>query len=520
MAENSDAMLDTLSTVTGDTMIVQDEAKRQISVLDTAKIPYTNATKNLDRALHNLITPVNDTLYATRDAYDQRVDVQNCRSDLFWRLTGITSTATGTPDGHTIQYTFTCTKLSSVYEKTGGAAGLTSTTAGAGSSVGISTNSVTYFDGTTFNSIDLPVEGDLLNGVGSFFDTFYEPDNLHGYKLYDEPYARDVFDTFRGVGVGTISLGTQASTNFMTILDPNIEIKVGQLATPSLSGYFATKSLTVTGVGTTAVDLSSYSFTGIATSRLHTVPYITVDQLPILGFDAPLSTATSDAGEFMDILFSQDPSTISDSMAVSIEDSPYVDQTIEIMSYNRAGAGVSVYYTNTGIASGTRSWNKFLDGLFDPETEDPEDFDTKISEPPIGASKIYYRVGFPNKPVTWPGGADAVEGSTVIIDDTFVTLATLYSPLSAACDDTELNEAISARDTAESNLASNPARDGMAEVSNQIKTKVNEEFNLRIWAYRAQIGTSNARRLNYFSFEDLMKNSPYKDIINADPDDE
>ena len=464
MAENSDAMLDTLSTVTGDTMIVQDEAKRQISVLDTAKIPYTNATKNLDRALHNLITPVNDTLYATRDAYDQRVDVQNCRSDLFWRLTGITSTATGTPDGHTIQYTFTCTKLSSVYEKTGGAAGLTSTTAGAGSSVGISTNSVTYFDGTTFNS-----------------------------------------------------LGTQASTNFMTILDPNIEIKVGQLATPSLSGYFATKSLTVTGVGTTAVDLSSYSFTGIATSRLHTVPYITVDQLPILGFDAPLSTATSDAGEFMDILFSQDPSTISDSMAVSIEDSPYVDQTIEIMSYNRAGAGVSVYYTNTGIASGTRSWNKFMNGLPDPDTEDPEDMDTKISEPPIGAGKIYYRVGFPDKPVL--GGSDASEGDTIIVDKDLVTSTTLYSSLSG-CDPDALDIAILARDNSETALASNPARDGMAEVSNQIKTKVNEEFNLRIWAYRAQIGTSNARRLNYFSFEDLMKNSPYKDIINADPDDE
>lgn len=517
MAENSDAMLDTLSTVTGDTMIVQDEAKRQISVLDTAKIPYTNATKNLDRALHNLITPVNDTLYATRDAYDQRIDVQNCRSDLFWRLTGISSDVA--VDDDTIEHTFTCTKLSTIYEKTGGAAGLTSVTAPDGATVGFATNTVTYYDGTTYQNVDLPVEGDVLKGVGSFFDTFYEPDNLHGYKLYDEPYARDVFDTFRGVGVGTISLGTQASTNFMTILDPDIEIKVGQLATPSLPGYFATKSLTVTGVGTTAVDLSSYSFTGIATSRLHTVPYITVDQLPILGFDAPLSTATSDAGEFMDILFSQDPSTISDSMAVSIEDSPYVDQTIEIMSYNRAGAGVSVYYTNTGIASGTRSWNKFLDGLFDPETEDPEDLDTKISEPPIGASKIYYRVGFPNKPVTWPGGADASEGDVITVDKDLVSLATLYSPLSA-CDDTELNEAISARDTAESNLASNPARDGMAETSNRIKTKVNEEFNLRIWAYRAQIGSSNARRLNYVSFEDLVKNSPYKDIINADPDDD
>lgn len=507
MTRNSDSMLDTLSTITGDTIIVQDEAKRQISVLDVAKIPYTNATKNLDRALHNLITPVNDTLYATRDEYDKRIDVQNCRSELFWRLTGITSTATGTPPGHSIQYTFTCTKLSAMYEKTGGAAGLTSTTSPAGSSIGISTNSVTYYDGTTYNSVDLPEEGDLLNGVGSFFDTFYQPDNLHGYKLYDEPYARDIFDTFRGVGVGTISLGSQASTNYMTILNPDIKIEVGQIATPSQSGYFATPSVTVTSVGTTSVNLSSYPFTGVATTASQIVPYITVDQLPIQSFDAPLSDGT-----FVDIVFSQDPSTISDSMAVDIETSPYVDQTIEIMSYNRAGVGVSVYYTNSGIASGTRSWNKFFDGFPDPDSEEPDD-DSKISEPPLGADKIYYRVGFPNKPIIWPGGADAVEGSTVVIQDTSVPLVNLYSPL-PSCDDTDLNAAISARDTAESDLASNPDRDGMAEASNQIKSKVNDEFNLRIWAYRSQIGSSNTRQSGYNSFKDLMQNSPYRDIID------
>ena len=48
--------------------------------------------------------------------------------------------------------------------------------------------------------------------------------------------------------------------------------------------------------------------------------------------------------------------------------------------------GVSIKYDNSGISSGTRSWNKFLDGLPDPESEDPEDMDTLVSEPPIGAS--------------------------------------------------------------------------------------------------------------------------------------
>jgi len=178
---------------------------------------------------------------------------------------------------------------------------------------------------------------------------------------------------------------------------------------------------------------------------------------------------------------------------------------------------VSVYYTNSGIASGTRSWNKFMNGLPDPDTEDPEDMDTKISEPPIGAGKIYYRVGFPDKPVL--GGSDASEGDTIIVDKDLVTSTTLYSSLSG-CDPDALDIAILARDNSETALASNPARDGMAEASNQIKTKVNDEFNLRIWAYRTQIGESNSRQAGYSSFKDLMDNSPYRDIINGGSSDD
>ena len=53
----------------------------------------------------------------TRDAYDERIDVQECKSDLFWRLTGITSALGGGGPGTQNSYTFTCTKLSTVYDK-------------------------------------------------------------------------------------------------------------------------------------------------------------------------------------------------------------------------------------------------------------------------------------------------------------------------------------------------------------------------------------------------------------------
>jgi len=508
---NTSDMLDVFKTIDSETVNVIDECKAKISVLDQAKGAYVKATTNIDQNLHDQITPVNDTLYATRDAYDQRVDVQNCRSDLFWRLSGVTSNISGDPRGYDINYVFTCTKLSSIYPKTD-ATGIGSVIAGDASTIGFTTNAVTYYDGTTFNKVDLPEEGDELNGVGSFFDTFYQPDNLHGLKLYNEPYARDVLDTFRASGIGSIDIGTLASTNRMTILAPadKTPIKVGQLMTPSKTGFFATQFVTVTGVGTTAADLSLYPFTGITTSQLINVPYITVDSLPISAINAPQSDGT-----YVDMTFTQNPSTLSDSLAINMDQNPYVEQSIEIMSYNQAGSGVKIVYDNSGIGSGTASWNQFMDGLTDPNVDLDEDGnDTLISEPPIGAGKIYYRVGFPNKPVLPLGGADASEGDTATLISTTLPVSTLYQSLSS-CDDTALNAAISARDTAESALASDSDFPEKINLSNKIKQKVNEEFNLRTWAYRMQIGKGNERQTITDEFKSTIKNSNFQDLMNG-----
>ena len=505
-----------VSSIKADAPVIQDEAKRKISILDTAKIPYAKATTNLDRNLHDQITETNDTLYAVRDAYDERIDVQGCRTDLFWRLTGITSTASGMGRGPDT-YHFTCTKLGVTYPKTD-LGGINSVTAGAATTAGLSTNTVTYYDGTNYNNFNLEPdgEGEVLNGIGSGLDAYYLPDNLHGLKLYDEPYAKDRLDTFRGVGVGTIGIGASvASENYMTILTPDrdIDIQVGQLVTPSISGYFATQSVTVTSVGTTMHNLAPYPFTGIATSKLQKVPYITVDQLPITGITAPIETGTND-GEYVYMLFSQDPSTIDDSLGLKFTDSPYVNQTIEIMSYSRAGAGVSVIYSNSGIASGTRSWNKFYDGLPDPDSEDPEDMDKTISEPPIGPDKIYYRVGFTDKPILYPSGGDASEGDTADVPETFLgVVANLYDTL-PSCDDTALNLAIVARDAAELSIATDPNFPLKITTTNSIKDKMNNEFNLRIWAYRQQFGKSNDDLSSFNSFDDLITNSPFKDIMD------
>ena len=514
-------IVNNVSDIKKNAPIIQDEAKRKISILDTAKIPYQKATTNLDRNLHEQVTSVNDTLYAVRDAYDERIDGQGCRTDLFWRLTGISSSTAGGGTGRGPDiYHFTCTKLGVTYPKAG-MTGITtlSETAGAASTAGLSTNTVTYYDGTNYNNFNLEPDGDgdVLNGIGSGLDAYFLPDNLHGLKLYDEPYAKDILDTFRGVGVGTIGIGASvASENYMTILTPDrdIDIKVGQLVTPNISGFFASPSVTVTSVGTTTHNLAPFPFTGIAKTEPVKVPYITVDQLPVRSITAPLDFGSND-GEYVYMLFSQDPNTIDDALALEMDDSPYVNQTIEIMSYSQAGAGVSVYHTNSGIASGTRSWNKFFDGLLDPDVE-PEDLEDQktISEPPISADKIYYRVGFTDKPILYPGGGDASEGDTADVPETFLgVVANLYDSL-PSCDNTALNLAIAARDAAELALSTDPNFPLKIKTSNEIKKRMNNEFNLRIWGYRQQFGRSKNDLASFNSFDDLITNSPFKDIMD------
>ena len=67
----------------------------QILILDAAKEPYDSAIQVLDEPLLPEINEVNQTLADVQEAYDARFTA-NCRTDLFWRLTGI-NTATASP---------------------------------------------------------------------------------------------------------------------------------------------------------------------------------------------------------------------------------------------------------------------------------------------------------------------------------------------------------------------------------------------------------------------------------------
>ena len=88
---HTDAMTSGVVGIITSSRVTIDHAKTKITVIDNNKIPFDEAIRNLDRDIHNQIELVNDTLENVEKEYQNRIDVQGCRSDLFWRVIGITT---------------------------------------------------------------------------------------------------------------------------------------------------------------------------------------------------------------------------------------------------------------------------------------------------------------------------------------------------------------------------------------------------------------------------------------------
>jgi len=485
-----------------------EQAKLKITLTDNEKIPFDEAIKNVDRNLQNIIVETNNTLEKVKEEYQKRIDDQNCRSDLFWRVTGITTVATGGGGAGGIRndITCTCTKLSPTYPRL--------EDSGTGSqTIGFSTESLMWYTGGTgvgstiagITTIQMTNSGDILKSDGSGFDTYLEPDNLHGLLLYNEPYARDIGDLFVATGIGTISAGL----NTLTLLTPNLNlgIKTGMVISPSRFGIFAEAGNIVVGVSSTTMDLRPYSdVISVGTTSTYTVPLITLQNPSVSAVTAPGSD-----GKYTYFDFSKDPNLISDKIAVEITDNAYVPQVISLISSsNNFGKGVKIKYINNGVSSASQEWNKFMEGVPDPDLL-PDDI-VNVEEPKVGADKIYYPVGFDQKPILF-GGANASEGDVRIFQGQVGFAQVAYASLSA-CDDSDLNAAISARNTAESALSGSNSFPEKVSLVNDIRSKRNN-LNVTIWAYRGMIGNSENEFTKNEDFMNNLDSSPYKNLINT-----
>lgn len=440
-------------------------AKQQIVILDEAKEPYKAALTGIDKLLYQDIQDVNDTLVAVTTAYQDRIDA-GCRTDLFWAQVGLDTS------GERPTFTYECLSISYVGY---------STTATLPPGVGLGST------GTT-----------IPDKYG------YETDNLHGIKQYGEPYSEDLLDTFVGAGIGTIGVGTTELFILAPLNSTAIKgLEPGQLVQSSKPVVFAGNVNTIVGVGTTIKDLSGIPSLGITTDK-STVNVLTLEDQAIGNAKAP-----EDDNSLVTFTVLISPDDLPEDFAIEFGTGAYTPQTVSMMSGSTVGSATSIRYNNDGNPSASQQWNHFMNGFPDPDGEEGE----KISPPAVGAGITHYRVGFTDQPTL--NGNPAEEGDTITTQSQFGypgSPAAVTELPACPTEEAALTAAIAARDAKETEFNSGIGTfNDRLYLTNSIREDLNE-LNLRIWAYRQQIGKAQSNQGRYDTFTGLLNDN--QDLID------
>jgi len=444
--------------------------QKNILVNDINKEKYDAAIVSIDANLFVQVEDVNNKLQDVKDAYQARVNA-GCRTDMFWRVLGISTTPDG-GGGTNEYYNLQVTKLSLVGYSTAGI--------GSTSGVGLATDGSVAFLNANGGITTYPPR--------SLFG--FEQKNLYGLKYYDEPSQKDIGDTFVKSFIGTVSVGS----SILTVMSPigsgtTIGIQPGQFVSASKDGVFPLGYGEVVGLGTVLADLSVLSgignTVGVGTTT-DLVSTIILDSVVSLGSSAP-----EQDGSYVTFTVFQSPAGIGTTaisyFRIPFESNPFSPQRIGIMTSGQYGIGKSIFYDNSGFNSNTQSWR--------PEFESPEidigdnEVIPAIKEPDVGAGKIYYTVGFSSYPTNPFGGGRAVEGTTFSVDTSLFGFVSLYDN-SPACptEETNLTNTINTANTAESNIQSDLSDfNYKIDAVNAIRGLRND-IQLEIWGNRQAIG--------------------------------
>ncbi|MGA1047181.1 MAG: hypothetical protein ACO3UU_04170, partial [Minisyncoccia bacterium] len=203
-----------------------------------------------------------------------------------------------------------------------------------------------------------------------------------------------------------------------------------------------------------------------------------------------------------------DPSNISsvNEYTLPFEKNPFSPQTIGIMNSNNIGIGRNIEYDNSGNLPNTQSWK--------PEnaTQGVEDV-PDVVEPIVGAGKIYYKVGFNQRPINPYTGLPAVEGETISIPT--LGIFTLYEALpSCPTQETNLTNAINIRNAKEAEFASELSDFSVLLQASSALRNERDIFNSRIWGLRQSIGGEIEEIDRYSALETYIESSTVNNIIN------
>lgn len=439
--------------------------QEQVLIIDNEKSLYDQGIISIDTDIYNEIQETNDLIIDVQAAYQDRIAV-GCRTDLFWRVVGI--------DSSSGNFTIEATKLSVVGY----------------SSVGIGTTTVEYVDSS--------------GGIStvSLSSTFgLEEKNLYGIKYYDEPYTRDIGNTFVTSFIGTISIGS----SILTVMNPvgtgisNL-FKLGQLIISSKESIFPTPvGVEIVGIGTTTANLTSlYPSTGIGS----TSPV--VNRLILDTFASASAKFPENDNSYVTFTVIDDPAGVATEgklkYSLPFVSNPFSPQTIGILETENIGIGISIAYDNSGSPAGAQSWDPSYNGFVINGIQ--------VTPPNIGAGKIYYTVGFTSTP--------SLLGNPVALGDstTVASLTSLYTNL-ATCptQDANLTSKLNLVSIKESQIQSDLGNINLkVNASNGLRIERNN-FNLRIWGIRQSIGKENEEIDRYNALKTYIGLSTITNIL-------
>ena len=262
--------------------------QERIVILDGEKADYDNAITNIDNQLLGEIKIVNDAYQDVFDTYQDAI-VSGCKTDMFWRVYDV-DWDSGESE---YEYSLVCTKLN--------AGGYPRYDAAASGGVGIGTTITIIAPGALNNLAGIqtypintgaeqrynedPTKRVPRIGFTSIVDGSkfgFRGQNKYALQIYDEPYTKDIGDTFKASFIGTMAVGSDK----LTVMEPvgagiSEEMEVGYIVVPDREGVF-NGTVKITGITTGLVDLRDVpNLTGITTYSQF-VNILTLDQTPSL----------------------------------------------------------------------------------------------------------------------------------------------------------------------------------------------------------------------------------------------
>lgn len=458
---------------------VQDE----IVIADDDKSFYDEAIEKIERHVFEQIEDVNRSFADIQTAYQNRID-SPCRTDLFWRYVG--SVTVGSEKPITTNY-FLCTKLKvTPYSN----------------NVGIGTTTV-----ATPTMIKLNSNG-TLSTVNLESEFAFDRRDFYGLKYYEEPFNEDIGNSLIGSFIGTCSIGSTEIT-IMNLTDNNTKYEPGQIISRcTKDGVLLLDPVKITevGIGTLPVNLNPV---GIASTQA------TVNILKTNVAMGNSATAPEPDNSLVSFRVIADPDDFLEGTKkyqIPFEKDPFNDQVISIATTSNIGAGKSVYLVQNGVTTKQDEWN--TGDAFKRNS----DFEQYIFEPEVGPGRIYFTLGFDEKPILL-NGDDAEEGDFRTNTGGMpgpLTLPPFYESLpscSSAIDDA-ITDTLGISSTKETALTSNDSvNQTLLVASNALRSQRNN-ISLKIFGMRKILGNENGDIDTFDGLNSILEDPTIFDVID------